>query len=64
VIFAGIALKLGPIFPSFYPCPSFPSVTADNGKQFMPTYSLKKQNWIIYSWNSNDAKTRFSFFEK
>ena len=37
VIFAGIALKLGkvgPTFSCFNPHPSLPSVATDNGKQF------------------------------
>ena len=36
-IFAGKALKLetvGPTFSSFNPCPSFPSLAVNDGKQF------------------------------
>ena len=44
--FAGIALKLekvGPTFTSFIPCPSLPFVATDDRKQFhcLKYYSLK-----------------------
>ena len=45
VIFAGIALKLenvGPTFSSFNPCPSLLSVATDDKKQFLCLNKLVK----------------------
>ena len=63
VSFEGITSKrerIGPIFSSFNPFPSMPSVATDDRKQFQCRNILTKLDQ--YFWNSTDTKTPFSFF--
>ena len=62
VIFKNIASKLekmGPIFSSFNPFPSLPSVATDDRKQFQPL----KTKLDHYFRNSIDAKTLLAFLK-
>ena len=70
VIFEDMASKrekIGPIFSSFNPFPSLPSVATDDRKQFQcgkTVLNNKTKPFFIfkpYFWNSTDAKTPFSF---
>jgi len=67
VIFEGIASKLekiGPIFSSFNPFPSLPSVATDDRKQFQCRKIVLNNKARPLIWNSIDAKTLFSFLKR
>jgi len=64
LIFENIASKLekiGPIFSSFNPFPSLPSVATDNRKQFQCRKIVFNNNTRPLFLEFNDAKTLFSF---
>ena len=67
VIFEDIASKLekiGPIFSSFNPFPSLPSVATDDRKQFQCRKIVLNNKARPLIWNSIDAKTLFSFLKR
>ena len=67
VIFEDIASKLekiGPIFSSFNPFPSLPSVATDDRKQFQCRKIVLNNKARPLIWSSIDAKTLFSFLKR
>jgi len=67
VIFEDIAPKLenlGPIFSSFNPFPSLPSVATDDRKQFQCCKIVFNNKARLFFWNSIDFETLFSFSKR
>jgi len=64
LIFDNIASKLekiGPIFSSFNPFPSLPTVATTTGSSFSSVRKSLITKVDPYFWNSIEAKTLFSF---